>query len=336
VRPLVVSSSPHIHDPDSVQRIMWRVVWALAPAAAFGVFLFGWWAGVVMLAAIASAVGSEAIIQKLRRRPVTVGDGSAVVTGLILALSLPPTVPLAVPVIASVFAIVVAKHLFGGLGHNIWNPAMAGRAFVHISFADWMNNSFVHLKPTGFANLLARAPDAVTTPTPLSDSALVALGGAGTGGATYSYLDMFLGNMPGCIGEVSALLLLAGGLYLIFTRCVRWQVPAVFIGMVALGTWVLPNGKLEIPVGWFAGDPLFHILAGGVFLGAFFIATDMVTTPLTLLGQVIFAVGCGVLVSVIRLWGGYPEGVCFSVLLMNTATPLIDRLIKPKPLGAKR
>jgi len=344
VQELVVSISPHIRDRDSVEAIMWRVVWALAPATVFGVLMFGWWAAAITAAAIASAVATEAVVLKLRARPVRTSDGSAVVTGLLVALSLPPTVPLAVPIIASVFAIAVVKQLFGGLGHNIWNPALAGRAFVHIAFADWMNNSFVELKPAGFEKVLAFAgrvsggtigPDAVTTATPLSESALAALHGQAAAGPHYTYLDMFLGNIPGCIGEVSAALLLVGGLFLILTRCVRWQVPVVFIGVVALLTWALPNGKVTPHTGWFEGDALYHILAGGVFLGAFFMATDMVTTPLVLRGQIIFAVGCGLLVSVIRLWGGYPEGVCFSILLMNTATPLIDRLIKPRVLGGK-
>jgi len=344
---LLVTASPHVRDRDTVPKVMWSVVVALVPATVFGVFYFGWYAAAIVATAVVSSCATEALILKLRRRPITLGDGSAVVTGLLLALVLPVTVPLVVPIIGSVVAIAVAKQLFGGLGYNVWNPALVGRAFVHIAYAGWMNNSFVELKATGLGRLLTYAgraadgnmvADAVTKATPLATSVLEAAyqTGGGAAHAAYSYWDLFVGTIPGCIGETSALLLMLGGLFLIARKCVNWRVPVFYVATTALLNWLLPFNKEGVALWGFAGgDALYQALAGGLMLGAFFMATDMVTTPLTNRGLIIFAVGCGLITGIIRLYGGFPEGVCYSILIMNTATPLIDRLTRNRVLGVK-
>ncbi len=307
----VLSSSPHVRSTETTGRIMRDVLIALLPATVLGVVFFGFSALWVVLVSTASAVGAEALLQLLMKKKVTISDGSAAVTGLLLALNLPPSVPLYIPIIGSVFAIAIVKQCFGGLGHNFINPALAARAFL---MASW---------PTAMTSWTMPA-DAVSTATPLS-----ALKVAGAG-VLSPQLDMFLGNIGGCIGETSAIALIVGGLYLAARFVIDVRIPFVYIATVALFTWVAG------PEGLFTGDALYHILAGGLMIGAFFMATDYTTSPMSGTGKIVFALGCGVLTSVIRLWGGYPEGVSYSILLMNLVVPLIDRAFTPKRFGGVR
>lgn len=301
----IMSSSPHVRSSESTARIMRDVMIALLPATAFGVYIFGLNALFVVLVSVAAAVAAEAVLQKLMHKKVTVSDSSAAVTGLLLALNLPPAVPIWIPILGSVFAIAIVKQCFGGLGHNFINPALAARAFLLVSW------------PTAMTTWTF--PDAVSSATPLAALKL--------GGTLASYSDMFIGNIGGCIGETSAIALIIGGLYLIARRVIDPRIPVVYIGTVALFTWVAG------PTGLFTGDALYHVLGGGLMLGAFFMATDYTTSPMSATGKLVFATGCGVLTSVIRLWGGYPEGVSYSILLMNLVVPLIDKAFVPKRFG---
>jgi electron transport complex protein RnfD len=364
---LTVAVSPHIREKDTVTRIMWTVALTLLPATVFGLFNFGWYAGVVILIAVATAVVSEAAWQKLTGKRVTVSDGSAFVTGLLIALVLPPNAPWFVPLVASAVGIVVAKQLFGGLGCNIWNPALVGRAFVQIAYPQYVSLSawpilngggfsrfFMDIRSAAAVGENTTGYDAVTQATPLAGDAVQSLGRAadGTFHAMYPSLkDLFLGGVPGCIGETSALLLLIGGVYLIYKGYVNWKMPVVYLGTLFLFAFCIPTykiagaaafgglpafdaaGAFTEPSWYFFG--LYQVLAGGAVIGAFFMATDMVTTPITSRGQVVFALGCGLITALIRLVGhGFPEGVCYSILLMNTATPVIDRYTRPRKYGA--
>ncbi len=311
---LVVSSSPHIRSEETVQRIMLDVIIALLPAAVASVYFFGIGALMVMLVSIGAAVAAEAAIQKIRNKPVTINDGSAVITGLLLALTLPPSLPLWMAVAGAVVAIGIGKQVYGGLGCNPFNPALVGRAFLIVSFPVQMTTWTSPLDGVTCATLLGiKILDGVTCATPLG---LLKMEGVKTG-----YMELFLGNVGGSLGETSALLLILGGAYLIYRGVIDWRIPVSYLGTVAVLTLVLGH------------DPLFHLLAGGLMLGAFFMATDMVTTPLTRLGRIIFGIGAGVLVVIIRLYGGYPEGVLFSILLMNIFTPVIDKFIQPRIYG---
>lgn len=318
---LTVSSSPHIRDGETVTHIMWQVNLALAPAALFAVYHFGLPALVNMAVGIVSAIAAEYIWQRAMHQPVTAFDGSACITGLLLAMSMSPLLPPWMVAIGSAFAIIVAKQSMGGLGFNIFNPAHIGRAALMVS---WPVAMTTWTTLSGTASV-----DAVATATPLNvlkmqgyDAVISLFGGQGA-----MYQAMFLGNRNGSLGETSTVLLLAGGLYLIWRGYVNWFVPAVMLATVAALTWVFG------PAGLFTGDPIFHLMAGGLMLGAFFMATDMVTIPMTREGQVIFAAGAGALTVLIRLVGGYPEGVCYALLLMNAVTPLIDRFVKPRMFG---
>ncbi len=323
---LIVSSSPHIRGPEDIPKVMWTVIAALAPAGLMGVYFFGYYVLSVIFLCVATAVATEAACQKLRGRPVTVSDGSAIITGILLAYILPPAVAWYIPVVGAVFAIAIVKHVFGGLGNNIWNPALAARAFLQIAYPAPINSDWRSLQQAGFLQNInltddkGQLVDAVTRATPLFKE---------IGWETYNYMSLLTGDVPGCIGETSAIALILGGLYLIYRGYVDWRVPLGFIGTVFLLSQVLPPST-EAP--W-ANDPFYHVLAGGLMLGAFFMATDMVTTPLTKRGLAIFGIGCGLLTVLIRFYAAYPEGVCYSILLMNTTTPLIDRYTQPKLLG---
>ncbi len=302
-----MSSSPHVRSSESTRRIMIDVIIALVPATACGVYFFGLNALWTVLVSVAAAVGAEALLQLIMKRKVTALDGSAALTGLLLALNLPPSVPLWIPLIGAVFGIAIVKQVFGGIGSNFLNPALAARAFL---MASWPQIMTTWTMPV----------DAVSTATPLTALKM--------GGAQLSpYLDMAIGNVGGCIGETSAIALLLGGLYLVARRVIDPSIPVVYIGTVALFTFIAG------PEGLFTGDALYHILAGGLMLGAIYMATDYTTSPMSLKGKIIFALGCGVITSVIRLWGGYPEGVSYSILLMNLTVPLINRAFKPKRFG---
>ena len=306
---LAVSSAPHIQDKKkSTKKTMLLVCIALLFPTAGGIFYFGIYSLFVVLVSVITAITTEYAAKLLRKKEFKM-DGSAIVTGMLIALILPPRIPLWVVVIGSAFAIAIIKEAFGGLGHNIFNPALAARAFLAVTFAGMMTRWIAPI--SNIASL-----DSVTTATPLSENFSY------SGSSSELYTDLFLGNTGGCIGETSVLLILIGGLLLLVFGIIKWRIPAVYIGTVFLLTWIIPDQ-----------DPVFHILAGGLFLGAFFMATDYVTAPMTAKGQYIFAFGAGVLVVMIRLYGSMPEGVAFSILLMNAFTPLIDRYVRTKPYG---
>ena len=306
---LIVSTSPHIHRKESTATIMWSVVIALVPSGIGAVWIFGLSALWVILSGVLSAVVFEALIQHLRGRKVTVSDGSAVLTGLLLTYNLPPVIPLWIPVVGSFVAIAIAKHAFGGLGRNIFNPALVGRAFLLSAWPTYM---------TTFT-----APyDTITQATPL---ALIKEGKVlSLAGMNLTYSDLFFGARSGCIGEVCIGLLLLGAIFLWMRGVISFHAPVAFIATLALFSWAFGGEAL------FSGSWIFAVLSGGLILGAFFMATDYVTTPLTIRGQAIFGIGCALITFVIRKWGGYPEGVSYSILMMNAFTPLIDRYIRPK------
>lgn len=315
-----VSASPHIRCQESIPKIMWNVNLALAPAALFGIYHFGTAALINIVVSIVAAVLSEYIVQRIRKVKITAFDGSAFLTGLLLAMCVPPSLPPYMIAIGSIFAIVIAKHSMGGLGYNIFNPAHIGRAALMVSWPVAM---------TTWSSMQSKV-DTVTSATPLGilkhegyDKLLETFGGH-----TDLYRALFFGNRNGSIGETCTFLLVLGGLYLLYKGYINWQIPVFMIGTVALLTWFFG------PDGFFTGDPVFHMMAGGLVIGAFFMATDMVTIPITKKGQIVFAVGAGALTALIRLKGGYPEGVCYSILLMNCITPLIDLIMKPKQFGA--
>ncbi|NLX90730.1 MAG: RnfABCDGE type electron transport complex subunit D [Firmicutes bacterium] len=301
-RKLVVSSSPHIKSPETIRSIMIDVLVALFPVALMAVFLFGFRALATMIIAMVAAMATEAII--LRRKNLF-GDGSAAVTGLLLAMTLPPAPPWWVVVIGSVVAIGVGKHIYGGLGNNIFNPALVGRAVLFVSWSTHVaGNVWIKPVPFGFT------ADAVTQASPL---------------VTYdaSLGDLFIGTVSGALGETSALALIIGAIWLFYRGHIDWRIPGSFIGIVfILGLF---DGGLYMG--------LYHVLAGGVMLGALFMATDMVTSPVTPAGKLIFGLGCGIVTMAIRMFGGMPEGVTFGILLMNGLTPLIDNMTLPKKFG---
>lgn len=307
---LKVSSSPHIRSTETVQKIMRDVIIALLPAAAYGVYIFGLPALMVLALCIGSAVGTEALIQKMRKQPVTVNDLSAVLTGLLLGMNMPSTVPLWMPIVGSAFAIAIVKQAFGGLGHNFMNPALAARAVL---MASW---------PQEMTTWVAPGPDAVTTATPLYFMK------QGTFAEMPSFIDIFIGNVGGCIGETSALLLIIGGAYLIWRGVISIRIPAVFIGTVLVLSFLFYGFDINIA--------FTSIFAGGLMLGAFFMATDYASSPITPKGQILFAFGCGLITTIIRKYGGYPEGVSYSILLMNVAAPLIEKYTGPKVFGGAK
>jgi len=332
-RKFVVSPSPHFKAPSSVRKVMYIVAIALLPALGGAVYFFGLYSLWLVLVSVATAVLAELLMNLALRRPLKgCLDGSAVITGMLLAYNLPPTAPLWMAVAGSAFAIVIVKALFGGLGHNFLNPALAGRAFLMASWPGKMTSGWILRE--GLGSTTGMTIDAYSGATPLGvvqkvkDAADPAVSGALNSPETLKAL--FFGKVGGVLGETSVLLLLVPALILIVMRVIDWRIPLAYIGTVALGTLVAWLFKAT-PV-----TPVFHLLAGGLMLGALFMATDYSTTPVTPAGQWIFGVGCGVLTILIRLWGGYPEGVSYSILLMNVATPLIDRYTRPKILGERK
>ena len=321
---LYLSSSPHIHSGETTAKVMRAVLYSLVPACAVAVYFFGLSALLVLLLATFGCMATEAVCQRLMGQPVTIADGSAAITGVLLALNLPPTSPWWLTLLGAVIAIVIGKQVYGGLGSNPFNPALVARVVLLISF------------PVQMTTWSAPAPlgsglDLVTTATPLGTwkNAVMLTGQAPVemqGGMT----QYFLGNMPGCIGEVSALALLLGAAYLLYRRILTWHIPAAFVGSVVLFSglfWLINPAKYP--------SPIFHLLTGGLVLGAFYMATDMVTTPVSPRGMLLFGAGCGLLTVLIRLFGGYPEGVSFAILLMNASTPLIDRYLRPRTFGVQ-
>ena len=305
---LIVSSSPHFNGGKTTQTIMLDVIIALAPAMIASVILFGPRAAVVIVTCVAACALSEYLSRRVMKRPQTVGDLSCVVTGILLALNLPVTINPLIAIFGSVAAIVVVKQMFGGIGQNFVNPALTARIILLNSFPSRMTH---WVQPFDYA----ATADAVTTATPLG---ILKEGG----GDLPSYLDLFLGNTGGCLGETCALALLIGGIYLIARRVISPVIPVTYLATAAVFSALLGR------------DPLFDLLSGGLMLGAFFMATDYTTSPLYFWGRVVFAFGCGVLTIIIREFGSLPEGVSYSIILMNILTPLIERYIKPRPFGS--
>lgn len=306
---LIVSSSPHLREDTSIQKIMVDVAIALIPATIASIYFFKTPAAMILLVTVLSCLATEVVIQKIRNQPVTIYDGSALVTGMLLALNLPPTVPLWLPVVGSVFAIGIVKQLFGGVGQNFMNPALAARIMLTISYADRM---------TGWVE---PGVDAVSTATPLTyvkDFTAVQQGAP-------SFVDLLIGNVGGSMGETSALLLIIGGIYLLYRGVISIRIPGVYILTVAIATLLYSGFDVEYMT--------FHLLSGSLMIGSIYMATDYASTPVTPRGRIYFALGCGILTATIRLFGGYAEGVGFSILLMNTMVPLIDRYTAPKVFG---
>lgn len=359
---VIVSPAPHLHDKTSVPWVMWQVVIALLPALAAAVFFFGWQALYLTLLGAFSAVATEAIIQKFRKVPVTIMDGSAFLTGLLVAFNINAGAPWWFPVMGAVFAIAVGKQVFGGLGHNPVNPALLGRAFLLASWPTLITSGWVEPKlgiTSGLnlnnltLNLETVAPKAyalVTSATPLNviktlrDTTFVQSLTPDIGesfniaNTIYQQLcsidsikNLFWGNIGGCLGEVSVAALLIGAIYLLYLNIIEWRIPFFYLLTVFVLTLFMGNVK-GMDANYLA-LPIVNLFSGGLMLGAFFMATDYTTSPITKNGRIIFAIGCGLLTVVIRKVGGFPEGVCYSILLMNIATPLIDKFTIPKPFG---
>ena len=323
---LIISVSPHVRSEETTSRIMWSVSASLLPAAITGAYFFGPQAVLTVVLCIIAAVFSEYAFQKALKKKPSISDGSAFLTGLLLGMNLPPSVPFYIPIVGSFVAVIITKQLFGGLGFNVFNPALIGRAFLLISFPKLMT---IWNEPTAaFVHL-----DAKTTATPLG---ILKEEGAAKlievfGDKINLYEQLLVGHRAGSIGETSVIALLIGAAFLFYRGYISWHIPVSFLGTAAVIAWVF-GGKGAL----FAGDPLLHLLSGGMILGAFFMATDYVTCPSIKKGQILFGIGCGFLTMLIRLKGGYPEGVMFAILTMNCFTPLIDRSFKTKIFGAKK
>jgi electron transport complex protein RnfD len=352
-----ITTSPQIHRPESTASVMWAVSACLLPAAVWGVYSFGLRSLVVLIVSIASSVLVEFGLGFITKR-FTILDGSAFLTGLLIGFNLPPAIPLYIPVVASAFAIGVVKWSFGGLGTNWMNPALAGRVFV---FFSWTGPMTAWTIPRNLA-------DAVSSATPLSTvkSGLFSYSGSAQGPMEYlseigyphtpfdgkvteflrrifeplgadiepGYGDLFFGNIPGCIGEVSVFLLLLGTIYLFIRKIITWHIPVSYLATFGLLVWIFGGSRFD--TGGFSGDVIFHLFTGGIILGAFYMATDMVTSPLSRKGLIIFGVGAGFFTFLIRFFGSFPEGVSLAILLMNTFVPLIDRYTGPKRFGLKK
>ena len=323
---LTISGSPHVNSDQSVKKIMWGVVIALVPTMLVSFWFFGLGAIAITLTSVAACVLFEYLIQKyLLKETPTISDGSAVITGILLALNVPSNLPIWMIIIGALVSIGIAKMTFGGLGKNPFNPALVGRVFLLISFPVNMTSW-----PLPTVNRTAFL-DAVTGPTALG----TIKEGLSKGESIQqlmnnipSYFDMFMGNMGVSLGEVSAIAILLGGLYMLFRKIITWHIPVSFILTVFLFT-----GMLYLIDDSRYADPVFHLLAGGLMLGAIFMATDMVTSPMSKSGMLIFGFGCGLLTVLIRIWGAYPEGVSFAILIMNALVPLINKGFKPNKFG---
>jgi electron transport complex protein RnfD len=323
---LNVSPSPHQQSPETTRKLMYGVVIALLPALAASIYYFGIGAIIVTLTSVLSCVAVEYLIQKfiLKVKP-SISDGSAVVTGLLLAFNVPSNLPVHIIVIGAIIAIGVAKMTFGGLGNNPFNPALVGRVFLLISFPVQMTSWPV---PTGFKTGYA---DAVTGATPLGLLSEGVKNGEAVSAIMEkipSHMQLFYGQMGGSMGEVAALALIIGGIYLLWKKIITWHIPVTVLFTVALFTGIL---WLADPTKF--ADPLFHLLTGGLMLGAIYMATDYVTSPMTHKGMIIYGIGIGVITVLIRTWGAYPEGVSFAILIMNAFVPLLNMYIKPRRFG---
>lgn len=311
---MIVSSSPHIRTIESIQSVMTDVLIALFPVALMAVLLFGYQALITMVLAVVTAMVVEALW--LRKRDLY-SDGSAAVTGLLFAMVLPPSPPWWLVVVGSALAIIIGKQVFGGIGYNIFNPALVGRGIVLISWGGYMaGNIWSPPQPFAFGADIS----AVTSATVLAGPDIA---------AQYSLTQLFIGTVPGCLGETSALALLIGGIWLYYRGHIDWRIPGGYLGTVFLMGLILGGGFYDNHL----MTGLFHILAGGVMLGALFMATDMVTTPVTPFGRLIFGIGCGLITMLIRLYGSLPEGVTYAILIMNSVTPIIDNFTVPRQFG---
>ena len=297
---LYMSTAPHVRSPQNTRSLMGDVLIALAPTTIAGIYFFGISAAIVVALATASAILFEYLWQKLTHKAIRIGDLSAAVSGLLVGLNLPPTAPWWLPIIGSGLAIILVKQLFGGIGDNFVNPALAARGIL---LASWPVRMTAFVLPTCFSGA-----DATTSATVLADYKA-------------SYMDMFLGNIPGCIGEVCKAAILLGFLYMLVRGVITWRIPVTFLAVVFVFSAILGN------------DPLQAILCGGVMLGAVFMATDYTTSPMSAKGQFIYAAGCGIIVVIIRNFCNYPEGVTYAILVMNIVTPLLDKYVKPRLYG---
>ncbi len=317
---LVIQSSPHIKDKDSVPKIMYTVIVALLPAVFASLYYFRLRAVGLYFSCLVTCLATEAIILWIRKKPLqSLWDGSAIITGLLLAMTLPPSLPLDTAIIGSVVAIGIGKQVFGGLGHNIFNPALVGRAFLQTAF------------PVAMTTWLPPAALSIDTSTFATPLANLKFQEAVAHGTLTSLQDLFWGNIGGCLGETSAAALLLGALFLLYKKVIDWRIPAGIISALVLFSgafWLADPGRYA--------SPLFHILAGGLLIGAFYMATDMVTSPVVPQATWLYALGIGLIVGLIRLFGGFPEGVMYSILFMNTFVPLLNRLFRPRILGERR
>ncbi|MBD5439250.1 MAG: RnfABCDGE type electron transport complex subunit D [Treponema sp.] len=299
---MILSSSPHISSGRKTQALMFTVVASLIPECVYGVVIFGIPALITILASVASSVLFEFLFNLLAKKKQTVSDGSAIITGILLALVLPPTIPVWQTVLGAAFGIIVAKSLFGGLGSNVWNPALTGRAFLFVSFPVAMGNAWV-----------TPLPDAVSTAT-----ILPAIKSGAFTPSREIYLQYFFGNRAGCIGETSILLILISFVFLLATRTIDWRAPFAMVATTVFLTWIS------------GGDILMALLSGGLIFGATFMVTDYVTAPVTKPGRLIYGAGCGLITFLIRKFGGYPEGVMFSILIMDSLAPFLNKITRRK------
>jgi electron transport complex protein RnfD len=326
---LIVSTSPHIRAPINTRKIMCHVIIALTPVTIYALVIHGLHALWVLLASIAGAMLGEFIMQKGRRLPVTLSDCSALLTGLLLALTLPPLLPWWIAGVAGLVATILGKQMFGGIGHNLFNPALVGRAVAFVSWPAYFAAAYAKSAAIGIANTathksIEATVDIVNGASPLAAMKTIYDGAAkapqGLFGSSY-YKPLLFSNPWGCLGEVSALLLILGGVYLVATRVIDWRIPVVYVGTVAALSAL--SGR----------DPLFYTLAGGLLIGAIFMATDYTTSPLARRGKIIYGLGLGVVTWLLRGWSNNPEGVMFAILLMNALVPLIDRYVLPRRYG---
>ena len=329
---LVVSGSPHVFSKDSVDRRMWGVVLALMPAVAYSVYLFGLGSMVVLLTSVLGCVLTEYLLQRfVMGGKMTITNGSAVITGLLLAMNLPSNLPIWIILIGCLVAIGLGKYAFGGLGQNIFNPAILGRVFLLISFPQQMTswplpmvNRTTYLDATTGATYLGQMKVGAMSSLDTSTGASAVNAVSDSVVENLTLVDAFIGNMGGSLGEMSAVALIIGGLYMLICGIISWHIPVSIIATVMLFAWGV------------GADPMMSVLSGGVMLGAIFMATDYVTSPMTRRGMIVYGVMIGVITMVIRQWGAYPEGVSFAILIMNGFTPLINKLIRPRRFGERR
>lgn len=335
---LLMSSAPHVKTEENTRSIMFDVIVALSFPLIMAIYFFGWRALAMTVISIAASVGSEWLWCRLTKKPQTIRDLSAAVTGMLVAMCLPVSVPLWIPVIGSCFAIIVVKQLYGGLGKNFLNPALAARAFL----CCWPSLISIWIKPNLDENALgiftnvsrnALSPDVIASVTPLGKMKLGYLPGVAAGNADVisGLRDVIVGNVAGCIGEVSALVILAAALYLIIRRVITYHIPLGFIGTVAILTFLFPRGgNAAFP--WM----IYSVCSGGVLFGAIFMATDYSTSPVTAQGRILYGIGCGFLTVLIRYFGTYNEGVTYAVLVMNCCACFMDRVVRPRRFGVVR